>query len=409
LVYLTEYKYISVAETGKQPEESNEIVRESYRELARKGLDSGPQEPEAEKKERTEAEIKHTTGVNKVKTESQKSQERVKISVEVEQDQGSKGKEKQQGAEQAASTSTTAEDSPSNSTSTPPPPSNSAGAGAATGALVGAKEASEPGVMDKVKIFFSQMFGNVKSFFSTIKDKLFGFLGKGPEAASSTTTELASTASSSTEASSETVSENWEDMVESEAKRVGIEPAALFAVIKTEIGPGNGPFSKTTNKPIIRFEPHYFNARHKGPEQAGWGETKLVGRHVDGVSCEPGQVNEQECFQRAIEINEKAAYASISMGLPQLMGAYAGAGGYKSGKEMYEAFSNKRTGAAAQVRAMAKLVGKNRALKNHQWGKFCTQYNTSKPGSATYKRYTSSLKRNYRNYSPPRGNNTRNA
>lgn len=253
------------------------------------------------------------------------------------------------------------------------------------------------GLGAQISTFLGGLMTKLKGVFSSITAKFSEWFGKKkqpetpnnpPEAAVSTNVETSS-------------EEGWEQVIRNEAKRLRIEPAFLLAVLRVEAGTA-GPFSKETGKPIIRFEPHIFNSHNKGTPRAGWGKNKLVGRHVENVSCEGGQTNEQKCFQKAIEINPDAAYKSISMGQPQIMGFNAGIAGYSSAQQMYEAFSNKSTGAVAQIKAMIRLIEKSpgilSACKNKDVGSFTRRYNGSKPGSALYARYTASMTRYYNRY-----------
>jgi N-acetylmuramidase len=291
-------------------------------------------------------------------------------------------------------------------------------ASTATGSTSAATETPGSGIGEKLSVFFNDFMGKFKGFFSKLSDTISGWFGKKKEpesggsvaspanAASSAgaVTSSASNASSGAEVASPG---SWERVVDSEARRLGIESAFLRAVLKVEAG-NAGPFHKSTDKPVIRFESHIFNGRlNKGEKRAGWGKSKLNGRHVDGVSCEGGQVNEQKCFQRAIKINPKAAYASISMGQGQIMGFNAGIAGYSSAQAMYEAFSNKSTGAVAQIKSMTRLIEKTgtilAACRRKDFGAFTRGYNGSKPGSPLYARYTAKMEQYYNRYKAQEG------
>ena len=129
--------------------------------------------------------------------------------------------------------------------------------------------------------------------------------------------------------------EEKDALLTSLASKYGYELAVLKAIIAVEAG-GAGFNSDDTLK--IRMEPHVFNKRC-GCTDGSWGSSTLVSRAVGGVLCEGGQSNEHACLQKAITINEDAAYKSISMGLAQTMGFHAERLGYKSAKEMFDDYS----------------------------------------------------------------------
>jgi len=156
-------------------------------------------------------------------------------------------------------------------------------------------------------------------------------------------------------------------------------------------------------RPTIRFEAHVFNAQLKkhGIQEAHgkWGASTLVGRNVDGVSCEGGQGAEQACFAKALSINKEAAYESISMGLGQIMGFNSSLVGFSSAEDMYNHFSAGGGGEPEQIRAMFKLIervpAQLKAARNKDFGAFAQAYNGAKVGTAKNEQYTAALRKSY--------------
>jgi len=254
--------------------------------------------------------------------------------------------------------------------------------------------APEKSFGDKIKDFFKDFFASISGFFS----KLFG---KKPE------TPTVAPAPSPTGTPSVTPSprvetggrENWRAVINSEAQRLGIEPAFAMAIITVEAGKVG---LTSDGKPVIRFEPHVFNKQlaSRGIEKhGGWGSSTLTGRNVDGVSCEGGQANEHACFQKALQINKDAAYNSMSMGLGQIMGFNAGTAGYPSAENMFQSFSAGGGGEVEQIKAMFRLIEKTpaqlSACRRKDFGAFTRAYNGSSPGSDLYARYVSGMQNAY--------------
>lgn len=252
------------------------------------------------------------------------------------------------------------------------------------------------GTMDKIKEFFSKISAGFAAFFKQFTDKIGEMTGKlfGKK----TETKTVSTAPEKANSSNE----SWKEIIDTEAKRIGIEPAFAYAVITTEVGPNKKGLNED-GTPVIRFEPHVFNSQlaSKGinEKHGKWGASTLSGRNVDGVSCEGGQPNEHACLRKAMEINKDAALRSVSMGMGQLMGFNHGLAGYGSAEEMFNKFSKNGGGEAEQIRAMFKLIENTKpilnAARNKDFGAFTRAYNGSKPGSDLYNRYVSSMQNAY--------------
>lgn len=317
-------------------------------------------------------------------------------------------------APQTPETSTpTPEQTPSTPPATPPttpsttPPATPGTTTDAAAAAPAAAAATAAGFGDKFKDFFGKMWEGIKKMFEGISGKFSEwFGGKKPEAAAATTATTpaqqpaaTATPSSGTETatrSPEKPAGNLRETINQEAQRLGIEPAFALAIITMESG------KKGLNEngtPVIRFEPHVFNNYVQGGH-GKWGASTLVGRNIDGVSCEGGQAAEHACLQKAIEINQDAAYKSMSVGQGQIMGFNAGMVGYQSAEAMFRDFSASGGGELAQVKAMFKFIEKKpsalKAAREKNFGSFTRAYNGSKPGTNLYSSYTAGLERAYR-------------
>lgn len=271
---------------------------------------------------------------------------------------------------------------------------------------------------DKIKDFFGDAFGKFKDFFDSLSTKFSSFFDKlfkkkealaatpspsntpapapGSSPASPSVPETAKATSSL-----EKGKNSWKPVIESEAKRLGIEPAFAYAIIQVEAGK-NG--LNASGKPIIRFEAHVFNnqlAKHGHREKHGsWGASTLVGRKVDGVSCEGGQGAENACLQKALEIDKEAAYSSVSMGLGQIMGFNSNLVGYSNAENMYNSFSSGGGGEEEQLKAMFKLIERSphilQAARNKDFGAFTRGYNGATAGTPHYNQYVANLQAAYR-------------
>jgi LysM repeat protein len=146
-------------------------------------------------------------------------------------------------------------------------------------------------------------------------------------------------------------------VVQAQASALGIETGVAAAVLAVESSGGAHSDGKLT----IRFEKHIFKNRA--------GKSVYV-RHTGAQS------NEYDALMRAIEIDEKAAYESISMGAPQIMGFNAPTLGYGSAKEMFMEFQRSER---AQVVGMLEFIRNNRLLlkaaRAKDWARFAKYYN----------------------------------
>ena len=132
------------------------------------------------------------------------------------------------------------------------------------------------------------------------------------------------------------------------SERLRIEPGVAVAVIATESS-GNG---FQNNRMIIRFENHYFwrlwgkDNPEKFRRHFSFNETEAWKDHqfrpdanATWQTFHGNQDGEWAVFTKARSLNDEAAKGSISMGLPQVMGANHNLIGYESAGQMFTAFS----------------------------------------------------------------------
>ncbi|SNZ20960.1 N-acetylmuramidase domain-containing protein [Cohaesibacter gelatinilyticus] len=165
------------------------------------------------------------------------------------------------------------------------------------------------------------------------------------------------------------------NLVDDEAKRLNISPAALLSVIEVESA-GVSLWSVGHEKlPPIRFEGHYFY-RLLSPEKRKIAVRQGLAHSKAGRVKNPRSYKARYAlFERAMKIDMDAAIQSISMGLGQVMGAHWERLGYQSPQHMWADVCGS---VAGQVRAMILFIEKNNLvchLKSLNWHKFARAYN----------------------------------
>lgn len=278
-----------------------------------------------------------------------------------------------------------------------------------------ASPASEKSFGDQIKEYFGKFstgLGAIGEKISAFFKKLFKQDEQNSEANPTPTPTPATAENSSTFESIENYTSDFKQSVESEAKRLNIDPAFALAIMTVESGKkyysdAPNPLENVGKPPLIRFEPHILNqqlARSGNQTAPGkWGTSKLVGRNVDGVSCEGGQANEIACLNKAITINREAAFNSISMGMGQIMGFNAKLSGYANAEEMFKKFSSGFGGVKAQILGMFKVIENSpailKAAQNKDYSSFARLYNGASVGTKKHDQYMAALQTAYKNNS----------
>ncbi len=168
-----------------------------------------------------------------------------------------------------------------------------------------------------------------------------------------------------------------EDQIQSQAQALGIEAAALKAVIEVECK-GSGFNADST--PVILFERHVMrqrliaNGQSKVVDQMMIKRPDLCSKPAGGYglySAQHGRLN------AAAQYHRSSALESASWGLGQVMGYHWQSLGYKTLQVFVNAMYKDE---ASQLDAMCRYIKVNgliNALKNKDWKAFAHGYNGS--------------------------------
>jgi hypothetical protein len=163
--------------------------------------------------------------------------------------------------------------------------------------------------------------------------------------------------------------------IETVARELGVEAAALAAVADVETGLKPHAMIDGRPEPLIRFEGHYFDRRLSGAAREEARRQGLAAAQAGKVKNPAAQTARWALLARAAAIDRKAAYESTSWGLGQVMGAHWAWLGYRSVDALA---AQARGGAAGQLRLMARYIDKAGllpALRRHDWAAFARGYN----------------------------------
>lgn len=170
--------------------------------------------------------------------------------------------------------------------------------------------------------------------------------------------------------------------IETDASRIGVEPAALLAIAEVEAA---GRAYATVNgrkEPLIRFEGHYFDRRLPAAKRSAARDAGLADPKSGAVKNPASQAARWAMLARASAIDHKAAHESVSWGLGQVMGAHWEWLGYPGIDELV---AEARSGVGGQISLMARYIdraGLAAAIRRRDWAAFARGYNG--PG---YKRH----------------------
>jgi uncharacterized protein YaiE (UPF0345 family) len=166
-----------------------------------------------------------------------------------------------------------------------------------------------------------------------------------------------------------------EDQIQSQARALGIEAAALKAVIEVEC---KGTGFNADNTPVILFERHIMrqrllqNGQSKISDQMMIKRPDLCSKSAGGYglySAQHGRLNAAAQYHRA------SALESASWGIGQVMGYHWQSLGYASLQVFINAMYKDE---ASQLDAMCRYIQVNglvNALKNKDWKAFARGYN----------------------------------
>lgn len=171
------------------------------------------------------------------------------------------------------------------------------------------------------------------------------------------------------------LSPNQREGIRPLAQKIGVELAALIAVIEVESNGVTSTVIDGAEMPVIRWEGHYFHRLLKGEERDRAVKLGLASPKAGGVKNPASQKGRYDILSRASVINPAAAYSSISIGVGQVMGAHAESLGFASPQDM---FKRAAEGFEGQVDLMVRFIEKNGLvdeLRRKDWSAFARAYN----------------------------------
>jgi hypothetical protein len=165
------------------------------------------------------------------------------------------------------------------------------------------------------------------------------------------------------------------DEAETAAAALGVERAALLAVIEVESG--GRVFAEVNGRlePLIRFEGHYFD-RLCPPEKRDRARALgLASPRAGAVANPASQAERWALLERAASLDRASAYASTSWGIGQVMGEHWRWLGYESVEALV---AEARQDFAGQLALMVRYIEKAGlvpALRARDWEAFARGYN----------------------------------
>lgn len=160
-----------------------------------------------------------------------------------------------------------------------------------------------------------------------------------------------------------------------EARRLGVEPAALCAVVQVESDGTVFARVKGRNEPLIRWEGHYFDRRLKGAAREAARRAGLAHPTAGAIKNPQSQEKRYAMLTRAFEFGAAEAIESCSWGVGQVMGAHWSWLGYSSASEL---MNRARSGVVGQIELMGRFIEKEGlvgALQRRDWPAFARAYN----------------------------------
>lgn len=167
-----------------------------------------------------------------------------------------------------------------------------------------------------------------------------------------------------------------------------IELAALRAVMAVE---SRNSGYDARRRPLILFEPHVFYRNLSGAQRDHAVRAGLAYKRWGQQPYPAGSDAQYKRLTDAIQINEEAAFRSVSIGMGQVLGENFPLAGCSSAKEMFE---QAKVSEANQLKHMLGfIVGKGLRddLNRHDWSGFAGGYN----GRGQIPKYAAWLEREY--------------
>ena len=161
------------------------------------------------------------------------------------------------------------------------------------------------------------------------------------------------------------------------ARKAGIEPATLCAVVEVESGGRVVARINGRDEPLIRFEAHYFDRRLGGAKRDRARAEGLASPTAGAIANPATQAARWRLLSRAAAIDRKAAHESVSWGVGQVMGAHWAWLGYPDVETFVD---TARRDLAGQLEIMLRYIEKSglvAALDRRDWVTFARAYNGS--------------------------------
>lgn len=171
------------------------------------------------------------------------------------------------------------------------------------------------------------------------------------------------------------LSPNQIESIRPMAQKLGVELAALIAIIEVESAGKIFTVISGAEMPLIRWEGHYFYRLLKGEDRDRAVKLGLAASKAGAIKNPASQKGRYDILSRAAVIDPVAAYSSISIGVGQVMGSHYEALGYYSPKQMFQRASE---GIDGQVELMVRFIEKNGLvdeLRRKDWSAFARAYN----------------------------------
>ena len=163
--------------------------------------------------------------------------------------------------------------------------------------------------------------------------------------------------------------------ISAQARAMGVEPAALAAVVEVESGGRATARVNGRDEPLIRFEGHYFHRLLRGGQRRRAVRAGLASPRAGAVRNPASQAARWAMLGRARQIDRAAANASVSWGIGQVMGANWRMLGYQSVEALVE---TARSGTPGQLALMVRFIRHHKLdgpLRNRDWHAFARTYN----------------------------------
>lgn len=159
------------------------------------------------------------------------------------------------------------------------------------------------------------------------------------------------------------------------AKGLELEAAAVLAVVEVESGGLVLTRVAGRDEPSIRWEAHYFDRLCDPSVRERARAAGLSSPIAGAIPNPPSQAARWALLERAAALDHDAAYASVSWGIGQVMGAHWRILGYANVDALV---ADARSGFAGQLRLMMRFItvtGLAGALRALDWAAFARGYN----------------------------------